>query len=632
MSAENKKKLSFKERLAVLKRTINILNEADPGCPVRAMTRGLPDVISGYAGIYLASLVIDGVTSAKPVSYLFTAALIVCGIELLTGLVKHIIYAKKNCHDFTLRENLNKLLWQKTVTLDYSKAEETETLNKYRAAKNYLVDGSGGIVYQLEHITYMTYGFFDLAAGLILLCPIALGKPAAPGGFIGFVQSGWGFAAVIAAMITVIVINSAVLTPIGLKCFHKFNTDPKLHELQRIGGNIGWHSMQNYRNGKEIRLYNEQDIMVSKVSYFQNQFIKGWGKVMKKTTGTIIAMDALNALLTVIIYGFAIIRAASGMISPGEVVAFAMYFARVQSGFESVSHNFSNLMEKTEYSKTVYDYLDIPNEKYQGTIPTEKRDDNEYEFEFKHVYFKYPNTENYVLQDINLKWRIGEKMALVGRNGCGKSTLVKLLCRLYDPTEGEITLNGIDIRKYSLKEYTDLFSVVFQDSELLSFSIGENVAVDTEYDGKYAEECVRRAGFSERLDEMPNGLDTCVYKDFDENGVEVSGGEAQKLCLARAIYKGSPFIVLDEPTAALDPISEYDIYTKFNSIVGTRTAIYISHRLSSCRFCDNITVLDNGRIAERGSHEALLLKGGAYAKMWAAQAEYYKDTAGKLFE
>ena len=630
MSGENEKKLNFKERLGVLKRTINILNEADPGCLFRALVREIPDIISSYAGIYLASLVIDGVTSAKPVFYLLTAALIVCGIELLAGLVKHIICAKRNCHDFTQEENLNKLLWHKTLTLDYSKAEENETLNKYQTARNYLYR-SGGISYQLEHITYMTYGFFNLVVGLILICPIALGKPATQGGFIGFVQSGWGFAAVIAAMIIVIAINSAVLTPMGLKCFHKFNTDPKLHELQRIGGNIGWHCMQDYRNGKEIRLYNEQDIMVSKVSYFQNQFIKGWGKVLNKTTGTIIAQDSLNALLTVIIYGFAIIRAASGMISPGEVVAFAMYFARVQAGFEAVSGNFSNLMEKTEYCKMVYDYLDIPDEKYQGTIPTEKRDDNEYEFEFRHVYFKYPNTENYVLRDINLKWRIGEKMALVGRNGSGKSTLVKLLCRLYDPTEGEILLNGIDIRKYSTQEYMDLFSVVFQDSGLLSFSIGENVAVDTEYDRKLAEKCVRRAGFSERLDDCPNGLDTCLYKDFDEKGVEISGGEAQKLCLARAVYKGAPFIVLDEPTAALDPVSEYDIYTKFNAIVGTRTAVYISHRLSSCRFCDDITVLDKGEIAQRGDHESLLADGGVYAEMWSAQAEYYKDTAGELF-
>lgn len=268
---------------------------------------------------------------------------------------------------------------------------------------------------------------------------------------------------------------------------------------------------------------------------------------------------------------------------------------------------------------------------YQGTIPTEKRDDNEYEFEFKHVWFKYPNSEEYVLKDINLKWRIGEKMALVGRNGSGKSTLIKLLCRLYDASKGEITLNGIDIRKYSYDDYMQLFSVVFQDSKLFSYSLAENVAADTDFDSELVENCVRKAGLSELLDKMPDGINTYLYKDFNENGVEISGGEAQKLCLARAIYKGSPFIVLDEPTAALDPISEYDIYTKFNSIVGTRTAIYISHRLSSCRFCDDITVLDNGHIIERGSHEKLIAKGGIYTAMWAAQAEYYKDTAGELF-
>lgn len=630
MSGENEKKLTFKERLGVLKRTINILNEADPGSVFRAFVRELPDIISGYAGIYFAGLIVDAVTSAKPVSYIITAALIVFAIEFFGTLVKQIILAKRNCHDFTLNENLRKLLWHKTLTLDYSKAEETETKNKRQTARNYL-ELNGGIAYQLEHITYITQGLFNLVVGLILLCPIALGKPVTQGGFIGFVQSGWGFAAVIAAMIIVITINSAALTPLILKRFHKFNSDPKLHEQQRVGSNTYWNCFENYRSGKEIRLYCEQNVLVSKIINLHRELIKGWNNMLNKTTPAIAAQDALNALLTVMIYGFAIIRAASGMISPGEVVAFAMYFARVQWGFDAVSGNFSHLMEKTEYCRQVYDYLDIPDEKYKGTIPTEKRDDNEYEFEFKHVYFKYPNTENYVLRDINLKWRIGEKMALVGRNGSGKSTLVKLLCRLYDPTEGEILLNGIDIRKYSTQEYMDLFSVVFQDSGLLSFSIGENVAVDTEYDRSLAEECVRRAGFSERLDECPDGLDTCLYKDFDEKGVEISGGEAQKLCLARAVYKGAPFIVLDEPTAALDPVSEYDIYTKFNSIVGTRTAVYISHRLSSCRFCDEITVLDNGKIAERGNHDSLVSGGGVYAEMWSAQAEYYKDTAGELF-
>ena len=189
----------------------------------------------------------------------------------------------------------------------------------------------------------------------------------------------------------------------------------------------------------------------------------------------------------------------------------------------------------------------------------------------------------------------------------------------------------MDIRKYKYGEYMALFSVVFQDSKLFSFSLAENVAADTEYYAERVENCVRRAGLSDRLDTMENGIETCLYKDFDDKDVEISGVEMQKLCLARAIYKGSPFIVLDEPTAALDPISEHDIYTKFNGIVGTRTAIYISHRLSSCRFCDEITVMDNGRIAERGSHDELIGKGGVYKELWTAQAEYYKDTAGELY-
>ncbi|MCH5193765.1 MAG: ABC transporter ATP-binding protein [Oscillospiraceae bacterium] len=308
-----------------------------------------------------------------------------------------------------------------------------------------------------------------------------------------------------------------------------------------------------------------------------------------------------------------------------------MLFARALLGITGISNDLNNYGLSAEHCKDVFDFLDIPDEKYQGTIPTEKRDDNEYEFEFRHVYFKYPGSEQYVLKDINLKWKIGEKMALVGKNGCGKSTLVKLLCRLYDPTEGEITLNGIDIKKYKYEDYMALFSVVFQDSKLFSFSMAENVAADTDYDSDYVKDCVVRAGLGERLEKMEKGIETCMYKDFDEHGVEISGGEAQKLCLARAVYKGAPFIVLDEPTAALDPISEHEIYTKFNGIVGTRTAIYISHRLSSCRFCDEITVMDNGKIVERGSHDELIKAGGNYSKLWLAQAEYYKDTAGELF-
>ena len=210
-------------------------------------------------------------------------------------------------------------------------------------------------------------------------------------------------------------------------------------------------------------------------------------------------------------------------------------------------------------------------------------------------------------------------------NGSGKTTFIKLLCRLYDPTEGKILLNGIDIQKYNYEEYMGIFSVVFQDFKLFSFSLGQNIAANADYDKARVEYCLKKAGFGERLAQMPNGTDTCLYKDFSENGVEISGGEAQKIALARALYKDAPFIVLDEPTSALDPVAEAEVYSKFNEIVGQKTAIYISHRLSSCWFCDEIIVFDHGLIIQRGSHDDLVAdEKGKYAELWRAQAQYYE--------
>ena len=320
--------------------------------------------------------------------------------------------------------------------------------------------------------------------------------------------------------------------------------------------------------------YRVEQLKTERYKRAQNTITSLWKKAFVKVMLVTRSFDLIELFITIMLYGFAIFRAVSGAMTAGEVVAFVMYFSRIQYAVLGISDIIASILSRAPMWQQLFDFLDIPDEKYKGTIPTEKRDDNEYEFEFKHVYFKYPDSEDYVLKDVNLKWRIGEKMALVGKNGCGKSTLVKLLCRLYDPTEGEITLTGIDIKKYKYEDYMALFSVVFQDSKLFSFSLAENVAADTVYDSECVTDCVIRAGLGERLEAMEKGIETCLYKDFDEKGVEISGGEAQKLCLARALYKGSPFIVLDEPTAALDPISEHDIYTKFNGIVGTRTAIY----------------------------------------------------------
>ncbi len=609
-----------------------MINQADKLHTFRKCAQLFPMLISYFSATYIAALVIDGVTASKPVSYLIVSALIVCGINLAVRVTYDVINRKANFHNFGYDLNMGKLLSGKIMNMDYSKIEDVKTQNDYRKAANQMENGSTGLP-AIEWGVYSSLnGLLTAAIGISLTAPTIIREPLVKEGFIGFVQSAWGLLAVALVVAAVAVVQSVFVIPRTMKMFDENLNSDEMMSAYRVRDFFRNYSVFNYRTGKDIRIYGQQELILDKYNSSIKNMYDMRTKCWKNALLTNGIMELLNIVSKISMYGFAVIRAASGMMTPGEVVAFVVYFMRIQAGVVTFSSQLSYLFNLPKYCKRIFDFLDIPDEKYKGTIPTEKRDDNEYEFEFKNVWFKYPNTEQYILKNVNLKWRIGEKMALVGKNGSGKSTLVKLLCRLYDPTEGEITLNGIDIRKYNYGEYMALFSMVFQDSKLLSFSMGENIAASLNYDREYAEDCVKRAGLSELLQKMPEGIETCLYKDFDEKGVEISGGEAQKLCLARAVYKGAPFIILDEPTAALDPISEHDIYTHFNSIVGTRTAIYISHRLSSCRFCDDITVLDNGSVAEKGSHSELLEKHGKYFEMWQAQAEYYKDTAGALFK
>lgn len=245
-------------------------------------------------------------------------------------------------------------------------------------------------------------------------------------------------------------------------------------------------------------------------------------------------------------------------------------------------------------------------------------------FEFCDVSFAYPETDVMILKNLNLKIAAGEHLAVVGMNGSGKSTMIKLLCRLYDPSKGKITLNGIDIREFDYTEYLKLFAIVFQDFKLLAFPIGENIACSDEYDEEKVWRCLEMSGMKERVEELPKKLKQSIYKLYEKDGVDFSGGEEQKIAIARALYKDAPFVILDEPTAALDPIAESEIYSRFNEISRNKTTVYVSHRLSSCRFCDRIVVFDDGNIVQNGTHEELLEnKNGKYSRLWNAQAQYY---------
>ncbi len=319
-------------------------------------------------------------------------------------------------------------------------------------------------------------------------------------------------------------------------------------------------------------------------------------------------------------------KAYAGVFGIGNYILYRSTISKLIGAVRELALGIGALRFNSVYLVRLFRYLDLPDEMYHGTLAVEKRDDIDFEIEFRDVSFCYPRTEEYALKHINMKIRIGEKLAIVGENGSGKTTFIKLLCRLYDPTEGKILLNGIDVSRYRYDEYLNLFSVVFQDYKLFAFSLAANVSAQHDYDRKRVCDSLARAGLQERLAEMKQGIETALGRDYENEAVDLSGGEMQKVALARALYKDAPFVVLDEPTAALDPVAEAEVYANFNRLVENKTSVFISHRLSSCRFCDDIVVFDHGEIIQRGSHGELLRdEKGKYHELWNAQAKYYAE-------
>ena len=377
----------------------------------------------------------------------------------------------------------------------------------------------------------------------------------------------------------------------------------------------------------DIRTYNQQDICA--VYLKENTFGPGgpFDRLAKGHYGVLAGVGkALGAVFTGFVYVFACLKAWAGAFSVGSITQYVSAVTGLSNNIRDFLHGLESIRNNHRFLKITYELLDTPNAMYQGSLTTEKRSDRQYEVEFKDVSFKYPGSDIWALRHVNMKFKVGKRLAIVGENGSGKTTFIKLLCRLYDPQEGQILLNGIDIRKYRYDDYMNIFSVVFQDFQLICQPLGANVAGSMDYDRDRVRKALMDAGFGDRLATMEKGLDTMLYKDLSEDGVEVSGGEAQKIAIARALYKDAPFIILDEPTAALDPIAEAEIYAKFNDIAGDKTAIYISHRLSSCKFCDEIAVFHEGAVIQQGTHAQLVAdENGKYHELWHAQAQYYTE-------
>lgn len=386
---------------------------------------------------------------------------------------------------------------------------------------------------------------------------------------------------------------------------------------------LGNELYMNPEKAKDVRIYEQNKIAEKVLDKLIQHDRENQIGIFKMSVYPAVAYVIIG-LANAVCYLFIAAKAFFGAFGVGNIVQYVAVLSRLGEGLQELMYILSDNEVYCTHLQKLYEYLDLPNPMYQGSLTVEKRDDNEYYVEFRDVSFRYPNTDAYALRHVNLKFKVGEKLAVVGMNGSGKTTFIKLMCRLYDPVEGEILLNGVNIQKYDYDEYMSLFSVVFQDFRLFSFSLGQNVSASVSYDGDKVRECLKKAGFGARLQSMPNGIETFLYKDFDADGVELSGGEAQKIALARALCKDAPFMILDEPTAALDPPSEYEVYSKFNEIAGSKTAVYISHRLASCRFCNKIAVFHAGEVIQKGTHEELLAdREGKYYELWNAQSQYY---------
>ena len=510
MSDNNEKILTPKEKREVIRRTLKAVDKADKGYIARDTIKYCVDLSGNILTVFLSALVIDGIAGSKPVDTLFIYAAIVVGVQALLSVVQRFLFRRNDSHSFKKTTNMQKNLWQKVMTMDYVHLESTDMQNKYANAWRQPENRTAGIEALCNYFKNTVGGIFMVALGVILISPTVFRTPTETDGFIGFIQSIWGFITVAMIVTALELIKSLVINPKAIVGFEKIHNDKNVIMADRAGNFFNHYVLNNYRNGKEIRIYSQQSLIEKELDKAQKTNLDGWLRGYKNAMLPNFIFQIINILTKILMYGFAVLRAISGMLTPGEIIAFVGYFNEISAGVSEISDGMGLLKITPTFCKQYFDFLDIPDEKYQGTIPTEKRDDNEYEFEFKHVWFKYPDSEEYTLKDIDLKWRIGEKMALVGKNGCGKSTLVKLLCRLYDPTEGEITLNGIDIRKYKYEEYMELFSVVFQDSKLFSFSLAENVAADTEYDAERVTDCVIRAGLGDRLKAMENGIETLM--------------------------------------------------------------------------------------------------------------------------
>lgn len=506
-----------------------------------------------------------------------------------------------NMDGFTRRcqvdARFNADLHERLARSDYENLESPSFLDMQEKAKKFLYCDWHGFGYLLDSALNIVGQMFTLA----------------------------GIAAIIATMNLWMVLLFALLAAAGTLAEGRAKKKATRLSLQVSADQRGWmyyaKLFDDFSYGKEIRL----NAMGAWLSARERAYFTRTNENLKAQNDGFIRAGVWGAVFGCVsqcaAYAYMIGRVAAGALSIG---AFTMQIAAVtafSASLRSVMNSLIDIRAYDAYYEHLDEYLSMPMTLREG--PGREVPQGDHRIEFRDVGFRYQGAGTWALRHVSITLSPGEKLSVVGENGAGKTTFIKLLTRLYDPTEGEILLDGVNIREIAYERYLELFAAVFQDYKLFSFSLRENVCLARPADDGKIERALRRVGLGDKLDALPKGIDTAVYKHFDETGFEPSGGEGQKIALARALYKDAPIVVLDEPTAALDPRAEFELYRHFDEWTRGKTAIYISHRLSSARFCDQIAVFEGGRIVEYGTHAQLTARRGRYAELYAMQAGLY---------
>ena len=544
-------------------------------------------------------LIVGGAPADQHLQNVVLYVALICGSNLLANVMSNVAFQWRSVLEEWFNEYFEVRLAEHTMQMDFEHTEDPEALDQLNRAKEGISWYSGGVVGVLNSL-------YELIGNIVVLLGVS----------------------------TIILVTCPLLLPvqiIGLLLISMFNAKNNKIEIESykdlagINRIFGYFLFQlaDFSYGKEIRLYDSAEMMLQKTDVESRKMAGVWTTMAEKQCKNDWGMDVVNAARDGISYFYIGLLALLKKITVGDFSMCITSASELYRGMLGVVQGCQDIAKRCVYAHQFIKLLEYPValEKGDKKVTGEK-----HVIEFSHVSFKYPRSEQYVLKDINLKITSGEHLSVVGLNGAGKTTFIKLLCRLYDVTEGEILIDGINIKEYSEEEYRKLFAVVFQDFQLFAFSLKDNIALGDTVREEEVNRVLELSGFYEDAQKLPEGLDTMLYKSFDEKGTELSGGQQQKTAIARALYKNAPIVILDEPTAALDPVAEYDIYRRFDTLVGGKTAIYISHRLSSCKFCDKIAVFAENTIKEYGTHDELVdKKNGIYAELFAAQAQYYVE-------